>query len=149
MFKKFLENLKAKVNAYKRAEIEEEYNAVKQALNLLQRAIKKKLGLQFTKDELSAYGFDMNKVRGFNYNSGKEPDSQELLNKKKAVWDKIVELCNGNVDLAKKTLQKHTAYGDFQGHTDINKVSEKQLNFLSSKIENALKEQNKNMGGAE
>ena len=121
----------------------------KATANLLQRAIKKKLGLQFTKEELAAYGFDMSKVKGFNYNGSKEPDSQELAEKKKAVWNNILDLCNGNVELAKKTLQKHTAYGDFNGHTDINKVSEKQLGFLASKVEKALKEQTKNMEGAE
>lgn len=123
----------------------------KATANLLQRAIKKKLGLQFTKEELEAYGFDMSKVKGFNYNSSKEPDSQELSDKKKAVWNNILDLCNGNPELAKKTLQKHTAYGDFTGHTDINKVSEKQLNFLASKVEKALKEQTKamNEGGAD
>ena len=121
----------------------------KATANLLQRAIKKKLGLQFTKEELAAYGFDMSKVKGFNYNGGKEPDSQELAEKKKAVWNNILDLCNGNVELAKKTLQKHTAYGDFNGHTDINKVSEKQLGFLASKVDKALKEQAKNMEGAE
>lgn len=121
----------------------------KATANLLQRAIKKKLGLQFTKEELAAYGFDMSKVKGFNYNGSKEPDSQELAEKKKAVWNNILDLCNGNVELAKKTLQKHTAYGDFNGHTDINKVSEKQLGFLASKVDKALKEQAKNMEGAE
>lgn len=117
----------------------------KATANLLQRAIKKKLGLQFTKEELAAYGFDMSKVKGFNYNGNKEPDSQELAEKKKAVWNNILDLCNGNVELAKKTLQTHTKYGDFTGHTDINKVSEKQLGFLASKVEKALKEQAKNM----
>ena len=121
----------------------------KATANLLQRAIKKKLGLQFTKEELAAYGFDMSKVKGFNYNGSKEPDSQELAEKKKTVWNNILDLCNGNVELAKKTLQKHTAYGDFTGHTDINKVSEKQLGFLASKVDKALKEQAKNMEGAE
>lgn len=122
----------------------------KATANLLQRCIKKKLGLDFTWEELTEAGIDRSKCRGFSFNGSKGPDTAELTEKKKAVWDKIVELCNGNVELAKKTLQKHTAYNDFQGHTDINKVSEKQLNFLSSKIDKAIKEQAKAMenGGA-
>lgn len=118
----------------------------KATANLMQRAVKKKLGLQFTKEELAEYGFDMTKIKGFNYNSGKGADTQELADKKKLIWEQIVDLCHGNVELAKKTLQTHTKFGDFAGHTDINKVSEKQLGFLSSKIEKALKEQAKAMG---
>ena len=102
----------------------------------MQRAVKKKLGLQFTKEELAEYGFDMTKIKSFNYNSGKGADTQELADKKKLIWEQIVDLCHGNVELAKKTLQTHTKFGDFAGHTDINKVSEKQLGFLSSKITN-------------
>ena len=58
-----------------------------------------------------------------------------MLAKKQDVWNKIVEICNNNVELAKKTLQKHTAFNDFAGHTDINKVSEKQIEFLAKKVE--------------
>lgn len=46
-------------------------------------------------------------------------------------------MCNGNIDLSKRTLQSHTAFGDFKGHTDINKISEKQLEFLIKKVDEA------------
>jgi len=118
----------------------------KATANLLQICVKKKLGLKFNIEELQNAGFEISKIKGFNYNSGKGADTQELADKKKIIWEQIVDLCHGNVELAKKTLQTHTKYGDFTGHTDINKVSEKQLGFLSSKIEKALKEQAKAMG---
>lgn len=105
----------------------------KATANLLQRAVKKKLGLDFTWEELIQAGVDRSKCKGFNFNGTKEPDSTETVELKKQVWDKITELCNGDIEKAKKTLQKHTAYGDFNGHSDINKVSEKQLSFLAKK----------------
>lgn len=128
----------------------------KATANLLQRAIKKKLGLQFTKEELEAYGFDMSKVKGFNFNGDTQPDSQELVDKKKAVWDKILEICNGNVELAKKTLKKHTSFtkqdgSTFEGYDDINKVKEKPLEFLIKKVDKAYSDYVKSLenGGAE
>ena len=107
--------------------------------NLIQRLVKKFLGLDFTWEELEAVGIDKNKCRGFSFNSANTTDSVEIAEKKKAIWNKIIEICNGNVELAKKTLQKHTAYGDFQGHTDINRVKEKQLAVLEKKVETAYK----------
>lgn len=111
----------------------------KATANLLQRCIKKKLGLDFTWEELESVGIDRSKCRGFSFNST-TTDSAEILVKKQEVWNKIVEICNGNIDLARKTLQKHTAFGNFAGHTDINKVKETQLNFLINTVEKAYKD---------
>lgn len=111
----------------------------KATANLLQRCIKKKLGISFTWEELEEAGIDKSKCRGFSFNSSKGADSAETIEKKKEVWAKIVELCSGNVELAKKTLQKHTAFNDFAGHSDINKVSEKQLEFLAKKVDTEYK----------
>lgn len=111
----------------------------KATANLLQRCIKKKLGLDFTWEELEEAGIDKSKCRGFSFNGSKGADTAELREKKADVWNKIVELCNGNVELAKKTLQKHTAFNDFAGHSDINKVSEKQLEFLAKKVDTEYK----------
>ena len=96
--------------------------------------------MELTWEELEAVGIDRNKCRGFQFNTGATTDSAETLAKKQEVWNKILEMCNGSVDLAKKTLQKHTAFGDFTGHTDINKVKEAQLKFLADKVEKAYKE---------
>lgn len=128
----------------------------KATANLLQRAIKKKLGLQFTREELEAYGFDMSKVKGFSFNGTGEPDSSEVADKKKAVWAKIVEICNGDLELAKKTLKKHTSFtkqdgSNFEGYDDINKVKEKPLEFLAKKVDKAYADYLKTLenGGAE
>lgn len=128
----------------------------KATANLLQRAIKKKLGLQFTREELEAYGFDMSKVKGFSFNGTNEPDSSEVADKKKAVWNKIVEICNGDLELAKKTLKKHTSFtkqdgSTFEGYDDINKVKEKPLEFLTKKVDKAYADYLKTLenGGAE
>ena len=88
----------------------------------------------------------MSKVKGFNFNGSGEPDSAELLKKRQDVWNKIMEICGQDVELAKKTLKKHTAFKDFQGHTDINKVKESQLNVLSKTVESAYKDYLKQMG---
>ena len=117
----------------------------KATANLLQRCIKKKLGLDFSWEELEEAGIDRSKCKGFSFSGSKGADSAELLAKKQDVWNKIVELCNGNVELAKKTLQKHTAFGDFGGHTDINKVSEKQIEFLAKKVDAEYKKHLKAM----
>lgn len=122
-------------NALPEAKVREKARA-----NLIQRLVKKFLGLDFTWEELEAVGIDKSKCKGFQFNSGASADSAETLAKKQEVWNKILEICNGNVDLAKKTLKKHTAFGDFEGHTDINKVKETQLKFLASKVEKAYKE---------
>lgn len=123
----------------------------KATANLLQKAVKKMLGLDFTWEELEAAGVERSKCKGFNFNGNKGADSTETVELKQAVWNKIVEICNGNTDLAKKTLQKHTKFGEFAGHTDINKVSEKQLTFLSKKVDEAYQEYLKALenGGAE
>lgn len=117
----------------------------KATANLLQRCIKKKLGLDFSWEELEEAGIDRSKCKGFNFSGSKGADSAELIAKKQDVWNKIVELCNGNVELAKKTLQKHTAFNDFAGHTDINKVSEKQIDYLSKKVDAEYKKHLKAM----
>lgn len=108
--------------------------------NLIQRLVKKFLGLDFSWEELEAVGIEKNKCRGFSFNGNNNTDSAEILDKKKEVWNKIVEICNGNVELAKKTLQKHTSFtksdgSDFEGYTDINKVKEKPLEILSKKVD--------------
>ncbi len=121
----------------------------KATANLLQRAIKKKLGLQFTVEELEQFGFDMGKVKGFSFNGSAGADSAELIAKRQEVWNKIMEICGQKPDLAKKTLQKHTAFNDFAGHTDINKVKEKQLAMLEKKVESAYKDYLKQMGSEE
>lgn len=121
----------------------------KATANLLQRAIKKKLGLQFTKEELEECGFDMSKVKGFNFNGGSGADSAELIAKRQEVWNKIMEICGGDSDLAKKTLKKHTAFKDFAGHTDINKVKETQLNILAKTVDSAYKDFQKQIGATE
>lgn len=108
--------------------------------NLIQRLVKKFLGLDFTWEELEAVGIDKNKCRGFQFNTATTVDSAETLSKKEDVWKKILEICNGNIELAKKTLKKHTAFGDFEGYSDINKVKEKPLEILISKVEKAYKE---------
>lgn len=112
----------------------------KATANFLQRAIKKKLGISPSWEILEAAGIEKEDCKGFNFNTGNTPDSAETIALKKEVWNMIVEICNGDVELAKKTLAKHTAFNDFKGHTDINKVSEKQLQFLSQKVEKAYKE---------
>lgn len=113
--------------------------------NLIQRLVKKFLGLDFTWEELEAAGIDRSKCKGFTFNGNKGADSTETMDKKKAVWDKIVEICNGNIELAKKSLQKLTSFEKkdgtkFEGYTDINKVSEKMLSNLIKKVDERYKE---------
>jgi len=112
----------------------------KATANLIQRAVKKKLGFQLSWEDLEQFGFDKSKCKGFNFNSAGSTDSSEIAEKKQEVWKKIVDICNGDVELAKKTLAKHTAFKDFKGHTDINKVSESQLSFLEKTVDKAYKE---------
>lgn len=127
----------------------------KATANLLQKAVKKKLGLDFTWEELEHAGIERSKCRGFSFSGAGEADSAELTDKKKAIWAKIVEICNGDVELAKKTLKKHTSFtkqdgSTFEGYDDINKVKEKPLEFLAQKVEKAYKEHLKAMeGGSE
>ena len=108
--------------------------------NLIQRLVKKFLGLDFTWEELQAAGIDRTKCKGFTFSGNKGADNTQTLDKKKAVWDKLVEICNGNIELAKKSLQKLTSFEKkdgtmFDGYTDINKVSEKMLPNLIKKVD--------------
>ena len=121
----------------------------KATANLLQRAIKKKLGLQFTKEELEEYGFDMSKVKAFTFGGAAEADTPEIANKKQEIWKKIVEICNGDADKAKRMLQTNTSFGDFQGYTDINKVKDKPLEILYKKVEAAYKKHIKELEASE
>ena len=113
--------------------------------NLIQRLVKKFLGLDFTWEELQAAGIDRSKCKGFTFSGNKGADSTETMDKKKDVWNKIVEICNGNIELAKKSLQKLTSFEKkdgtmFDGYTDINKVSEKMLGNLIKKVDEKYKE---------
>lgn len=113
--------------------------------NLIQRLVKKFLGLDFTWEELEAAGIERNKCKGFNFNTQKVTDSAETLDKKKQIWNMIVECCNGDIEMAKKSLKIATSFKkkdgtDFEGYTDINKVSEKVLNILCPKVEKKYKE---------
>lgn len=120
--------------------------------NLIQRLVKKFLGLDFTWDELEAAGIDKNKCKGFNFNTTKGADTAETLDKKKDVWNKILECCNGDVELAKKSLQTATSFKkkdgtEFEGYTDINKVSEKVLSILAPKVDKKYEEYLKSLEG--
>lgn len=113
--------------------------------NLIQRLVKKFLGLDFTWEELEKAGIDRSKCKGFSFNGNKGADSAETTDKKKEVWEKIVEICNGNIELAKKSLQKLTSFEKkdgtmFDGYTDINRVSERMLPNLAKKVEEKYKE---------
>lgn len=118
----------------------------KATANLLQRCVKKKLGLKFTVEELQKAGFEISKVKGFNFNGGSGADSQELVKKRQDVWNKLLEICDGDIERARKTLKENTAYKDFTGHTDINKVKETQLNMLAKNIDKYYKDYLKQMG---
>lgn len=122
--------------------------------NLIQRLVKKFLGLDFTWEELEAAGIDRSKCKGFTFSGNKGADSTDTMDKKKTVWNKIVEICNGNIDLAKKSLQKLTSFEKkdgtmFDGYTDINKVSEKMLPNLIKKVDEKYKEFEKDAQNAD
>lgn len=113
--------------------------------NLIQRLVKKFMGLDFSWEELEEVGIDRKKCRGFSYNTAANTDTAEILEKKKEIWNKLLELCNGNVELAQQNLKKHTSFGDFEGYSDINKVKEKPLEILAKKVETAYKKRLKEL----
>ncbi len=121
----------------------------KATANLLQRAIKKKLGISPSWEMLEAAGIKKEDCKGFNFNSGTGADSAELIQKRQEVWNKILEICNQDVDKAKRTLKENTAFKDFQGHTDINKVKETQLNVLARNVDKFYKDYLKQIGAEE
>ena len=106
--------------------------------NLIQRLVKKFLGLDFTWEELEKAGIDRSKCKGFTFSgAGNTADSQEVNELRQDIWKKIVEIVGGDVEKAKTKLKVSTAFGDFQGYTDINKVKEKPLEILKSKVDKA------------
>ncbi len=113
--------------------------------NLIQRLVKKFLGLDFTWEELIEAGIDRSKCKGFTFSGNKGSDSTETVDRKKEVWSMILEVCENDVELAKKSLQKLTSFEkadgtEFKGYTDINKVSEKMLPKLIEKVEKRYSE---------
>ena len=73
------------------------------------------------------------------------------MDKKKDIWNKIVEVCGNDIALAKKSLQKLTSFtkkdgSEFSGYSDINKVSEKMLSNLAKKVEEKYQEYLDTMG---
>ena len=73
------------------------------------------------------------------------------MDKKKDIWNKIVEVCGNDITLAKKSLQKLTSFtkkdgSEFSGYSDINKVSEKMLPNLAKKVEEKYNEYLDTMG---
>jgi hypothetical protein len=60
-------------------------------------------------------------------------------------WNKIMELCGNDQELARRTLQKHTSFTgkdgrEFKGYTDITKVSDKAFNILYHKVKDAYEQ---------
>lgn len=113
--------------------------------NLIQRLVKKFLGLDFTWEELEAAGIDRSKCKGFTFSGNKGADTTETADKKKQIWGMIVECCNGDIEKAKNSLKMATSFKkkdgtEFEGYTDINKVSDKVLNILAPKVEKTYKE---------
>ena len=122
--------------------------------NLIQRLVKKFLGLDFTWEELQAAGIDRSKCKGFTFSGNKGADTTETVDEKKQVWDMIVEIHHGDIELAKKSLKESTAFKKkdgtmFEGYSDINKVTEKVLNILAPKVEARYNEYLDNLGGKE
>lgn len=116
--------------------------------NLIQRLVKKFLGLDFSWEELEAAGIDRKKCKGFTFNgAGPTADTKEINDLRQEVWKKIVEIVGGDVEKAKTKLKVSTAFGDFQGYTDINKVKEKPLEILKSKVDKAYNDYLKKLEG--
>lgn len=122
--------------------------------NLIQRLVKKFLGLDFTWEELEAAGIDRKKCKGFTFSGNKGADTTETVDKKKSVWNMIVEIHHGDLELAKKSLKESTSFKKkdgtmFEGYSDINKVTEKVLNILAPKVEAKYNEYLDNLEGKE
>jgi hypothetical protein len=118
------------------AKLVKEMDVRKKALaNFMRRAIEKFTGIKFTWEDLQQFGFNREAVASFSFNNAKADETSETKDLRATVWQQIMELSGMDTNKAGKILAENTAFNDFNGHQNINKVSEKQLNFLAPKIE--------------
>jgi hypothetical protein len=123
-------------------------NIIKKATtNAIQRGIKSRLGLDFTWEEIEeSTGGKVTKEKcaGVSYTGGGKGGTgnaatPEAKTAREAVWKKLLEMNNGHVVEAQKHLAELTSFqgreGMVPGKTEISKVSDQAMSFLTPKVE--------------
>ena len=120
------------------AEVTREHIEKSALTNLIGNGVSRVLGLRkMSPEALKEYGIDASKVPSFEYGS-KTKESGRLApaveEKRTAIWRMLVEMAGGNEEQAATNLKGWTAFKDFQGVTDVKRLSEKQIEIAHSKI---------------
>jgi len=107
----------------------------KSITNAMGRAIKAFLGLDFTKEEVEKSVGSLGGASGVDYKSKpKEELTAADVELKKEMKGKIWAMCEKDMEKVKTYLKKITAFKDFKGHDDFDKVSMKQWGFKKAQV---------------
>ena len=116
-------------------------NIVKSALtNLIVNSVTRVLGIrQISEEELKEVGIDIGKVPSVDYGSARKQSgrlSPAAEQKRNSLWDMLLEV-HGEDAKAAAALKKFTAFNDYQGQDDPQKLSEKQVEIVFGKVKSA------------
>lgn len=123
--------------------------------NLMNRGIKNLLGLTFTWEDIEKYS--EGKIKKENCTSvtrtaggrgGRGPESTGTSEKRKQIWNAMLEMNHGDIDETSKFLAQLTTFigkdkKEVKGKTEISDVSEGQLKFLEQRLGEIKAEQAK------
>jgi len=109
--------------------------------NCINNGLKRLLGLRnITKEDLTNAGFDINKLRGYGFNtSAPQEQSKESKSKREEIIKMLNEASGGDSEKVKKMLTKYTSFTkqdgtEFKGYDNVNKISEKAIGIVYDKI---------------
>jgi hypothetical protein len=119
--------------------------------NFLGRAVKKKTGINFSWEELEAIGY-VKKAKSGGYTHKDQKDSAEGSDLRKKIAGFLNDMFPGDTEGMQSKIQSLTKFVGkdgkaFAGHTDLQKVSEKQLPYFAEKIQKEYDEMFGEQGG--
>lgn len=119
-------------------------NIEKSALtNLIVNGVTRVLGVrQMDEESLKEVGIDLGKIQSIEYGSTRKQSGRITPageQKRSSIWDMLLEIHEGNDGKAAAALKKFTAFNDYAGQDNPQKLSEKQINICFGKVEAAYK----------
>jgi len=92
---------------------------------------------QIAPEELTDVGIDITKIPTIEYGSGKAKAGKlapATEQKRGEIWDMLLELHNGDGKKAAEDMKKRTAFNDYAGTSDPQRLTEKQIPYLYEKV---------------
>jgi len=108
----------------------------KSITNAVSRGLKSFLGIDFTRAEVEKVVGKLEGATAVDYkNKPKEELTAADVDLKKEIKTKIWSICEKDMDKVKEYLKSLTAFNDFKGHDNFDKVSMKQWGFKKKDVD--------------